>query len=304
MHILSFAALLTAFTATSQGATITGLTNGNRIVTFDSATPSAIFSDVAISGLGSGFSLIGLDYRPADGALIGVARNSSTGEAQVYTINSITGASTSIGSTFALGGTAFGVDFNPVANALRIVSDTEANLRIGVGGSGMVNVDTSLTRTPGQADASLAVGGAAYTNNFAGGVGGQTTLFVIDAATGTLFSQGSVNFPPGTSPNTGSLFSVGSLGLGSNLAGSIGFDISGGSLAFISVGNTLYSLNVNSGAATLIGTAGTSAGLIDIAVNPVPEPSGLILSSLGLLLTYRLRAKRAASERVRTDGKS
>jgi hypothetical protein len=69
--------------------------------------------------------------------------------------------------------------------------------------------------------------GAAYSNNVPGGVNGQTTLYDIDSALDQLFTQGGVNFPPGTppvSPNTGTLFDVGPLGV--NTSDLVGFDIS------------------------------------------------------------------------------
>ena len=64
-------------------------------------------------------------------------------------------------SPFAmLSGTAFGVDFNPMADRLRIVSDTEQNLR--------ANVDTGATTTDATLNrGAFAVTAAAYTNNFA-----------------------------------------------------------------------------------------------------------------------------------------
>ena len=272
-------------------APLVGLTTGNRLVSFDSATPGTIFADVAVSGLGTGQGLVGIDFRPADGMLIGLARDSS-GQAQVYSLNVLTGAATALSAVFALPGSAFGVDFNPVPNAFRIVSDFEANMRITAGGAGTVNTDTSLTRTSGVADPTLQVTGAAYSNNNPGGAGGQTTLYVIDSASGNLYTQGTVNFPgSSTSPNTGLLFLVGSLGLGSGLTDRVGFDIRNTGEAFLSLGNSLYSINVSSGQTSLLGSIGTAGSVTDITASPLPEPSTLVLTSLALLGATAFRKK-------------
>lgn len=262
------AAVLTLLAgATSARADIVfGLSqSGNQIVIFDSTNPGAVLGTSTVTGVTG--TLVGLDFRPADNALVGVSQSGAGGF--VYQINPFTGAATQVNTIPALTGTAFGVDFNPVPNALRIVSDAEQNLRIAAGGTGTVNTDTPLT-PPGN------VAAAGYTNNFAGAT--ATTLYVIDSASGQLLIQGLVN-PPG--PNGGVLTPVGSLGLGTNLSNQIGFDITAGNAAFASVGNLLFSINLATGAASPLGAVGGPA-LRDIAVAPgqvaaglVPEPASL-----------------------------
>ncbi len=281
------AAALALSAAHLPAATLVGLTASNQIVTFDSSNPGTIVSTIGITGLTAGQNLIGIDFRPIDQALIALGRNASTGDSQVYTINRATGAATSLGGVFVFTGSAFGMDFNPVPNALRLVSDAEANLRITAGGGGVVNTDGALTRTPGTPDPNLAVSAAAYANNVAGGIGGVTTLYVVDAASGNLYTQGSINASP-VSPNTGNLFLTGSLGLGTNLGSRLGFDILGANTAFFSLGgntsSTLYSVNTSTAAATAIGAIGSQLAIVDIAADPVPEPAAFVLTGLGLLL--------------------
>jgi hypothetical protein len=116
----------------------------------------------------------------------------------------------------SLQGTQFGVDFNPVADRLRVVSNSGQNLRI--------NVDTGETTTDGQlamvCEACVAVvptiTAAAYTNSFRGAA--STQLYVLDTALGQLFLQ--------NPPNNGSLTNGTPVGLGgAGATGLNGFDI-------------------------------------------------------------------------------
>ena len=87
----------------------------------------------------------------------------------------------------ALDGTDFGVDFNPVVDRLRVVSNTGQNLRI--------NVDSGATITDGALNTAGAtrtgVSAAAYTNSFASAC--RTTLFYIDTATDRLLTTSDPN---------------------------------------------------------------------------------------------------------------
>ena len=50
-------------------ATMYAIDNANNVLTFDSATPGTISSNVAISGLFAGEQVVGIDTRPATGQL-------------------------------------------------------------------------------------------------------------------------------------------------------------------------------------------------------------------------------------------
>lgn len=288
--------LVAGSAAASRAETIYGITTANQLVNFDSASPGTVSAPLAVTGLGVGEQILGIDFRPATpGVLVGLGSSGN-----VYTINRNTGAATSILSGVNLNGNSFGVDFNPVPNALRIVGDAEQNLRITAGGTGVVNNDAALN--PGNPN----IVGAAYSNNVAGGVNGQTTLYVIDSLTDQVLTQGSVNFPPGTSPNTGTLFPVGALGFDTNE--NVGFDVSGiTGQAFASltaptgIASQLFTINLGTGAATLVGGIGGGTALRGISVFNVPEPSALGLLSAGFMSLlgarfFRRRYSLAGSE--------
>jgi len=241
---------------------VVALTASNRLLSFNRDTPATVRTNVAVSGLQSGDSLVGIDYRPADGLLYGVAASG-----RLYTINPGTGAATlkatlstdAADTTLpftALAGTDFGVDFNPVADRLRIVSNTGLSLRI--------NVDTGATTTDGAINggaANTAITASAYTNSFAGTT--TTTLYGIDSVNSTLYVQ--------NPPNDGKLATPVTLGVTPGSAN--GFDIDartnvGYLLANVGGARNLYSVNLGAAAnaATLVGAIGVSEDIRGLAL--------------------------------------
>lgn len=241
------------------GDTIFALTLSNRLLRFDSNAPDFILNTILITGLQSGESLQGIDFRPNSGQLFALSNAN-----RLYMINPTTGAATQVGSDgqFTLDGNAFGFDFNPVPDRIRVVSNNEQNLRLNPNDGTLAGTDSNLAYASGDANegADPNIVGAAYTNNT--GDSTTTTLYVIDSELDILARQGGVNVPPGTpSPNVGQLFTVGSLGVDtSNL---VGLDVaSSNGIAFAilrSPGNSssqLYTINLLTGNATLVGTIG------------------------------------------------
>jgi hypothetical protein len=187
----------------------------------------------AITGLQTGETVLGVDFRPANGQLYALGSNS-----RIYTINASSGAATFVGTlTTALSGTSFGFDFNPVADRIRIVSNTGQNLRVNPA-DGVTIVDGSITPT-----ANAAISGVAY-NTVTNAGTTTTTMFVINAQTGRLYSL--------ADPNSGVLSNdLGSLGLAIDATN--GLDISsntGNAYAILTVGGTtrFYGINLTNGA--------------------------------------------------------
>ena len=95
-------------------------------------------------------ALVGIDFRVQDGQLYGVGQGGL-----IYTIDTNTAMATLILSlNVSLAGDFFGVDFNPAANALRIISNTGQNLPQPLAGplAGMTQTDATLNYVGPPAD--------------------------------------------------------------------------------------------------------------------------------------------------------
>lgn len=234
------------------------VTSEGRLVFFERASGD-IRRNTRVTGLQSGERILGVDFRPADAALYALSSS-----ANLYTIDLASGEATLKSSLAAdagdtsdpfaeLEGAVFGVNFNPVADRLRVVSDSGQNLRI--------NVDTGATITDGTlSPASMAVHAVAYTNSFAGAT--STALFAIDTAGAALTLIGGNPATGGacpddaTNPNCGNVTALGPLGV-DGLSDVTGFDISAddAAVAFLAVTlggastSSLYVVDLESGAA-------------------------------------------------------
>lgn len=254
--------------------TVFAVTAGNKLVSFNSLTPGTILSTATITGLGAGESILGIDFRPASGQLFAVSSGS-----RIYTINTVNGVTTPVGPAFtpALNGTAFGFDFNPVPDRIRLVSDADQDLRLNPNNGALAAVDGTLAFATGDANASANpnVVAVAYTNSVAGTP--STTLFGIDSNLDAVVRQGSPGGSP-VSPNTGQLFTVGALGV--NTGNDAGLDIADcsgtGYASLTAAGATqsqFYTINLLSGAATAVGTIGVNEVVRDISVATTYVPS-------------------------------
>jgi Ca2+-binding RTX toxin-like protein len=269
-------------------ATVFGIAGTNTLIRFESFTSGTFEQSIPITGLVGGDSILGIDFRPATGQLYGLGSGN-----RLYTINTTTGAAsapialtadpTDATNPFStLVGTSFGVDFNPVPDRLRVVSNADQNLRINPT-NGLVITDDALN--PGNPN----VVGSAYTNSFAGAT--STMLFGIDATSDSLVVQ--------DPPNNGTLATVGAgLGVG-DITDIVGFDIlaqAGNTnlgFAALSINGTssgLYSVDLTTGAAVLIGNIGGPTLLRGLAVVPEVVPNATLLAIDQTAILYRFNS--------------
>jgi hypothetical protein len=209
--------------AAHEGVQVVALTESNRLVTVLADNPGTALATTRIRGLADGEKVLGIDFRPSNNKLYGFIRAASGG-ARIAVIDRTTGnilssataTVTATGLPVELNGDDFGVDFNPVADRLRVVSDAEQSLRINVD-TGGTTVDGSLAYAAGDAGAGSdpSVVAAAYTNSDTDPTT-ATTLYDIDAARDYLVVQ--------NPPNAGTLASVGG-GLGLDAGKDVGFDV-------------------------------------------------------------------------------
>ena len=245
-----------------------GLTTSNRLIQFDSATPTAITNNVPVTGLATGEDLVSIDTRPSNGLVYGL-----TNMNRLYTLNPNSGVATSVGAAAALPltGSRNEIDFNPTVDRLRVVSNSDQNFRINPNNGALATNDTALAFAAGDVDVRRDpnVIGAAYDRNFQGST--LTTLFGIDHLRNTLVRIGGVDgLPnPSGSPNGGQVTTVGSLGF--NTDNRLGFDIDDDGTAFGAMNRRLYTINLTTGLATLVGKIGAGATLDSLTALPREE---------------------------------
>jgi len=237
----------------AHAATVAGLVDSKTLVWIDT-TAKKVTKSVPIQG----GNIVGIDVRPADKQLYGV-----TSQGKIVIIDAATGKVTDksqISEKLPTGG--MSVDFNPVADRMRIIGIDGTSLRINVE-DGKTTVDGSLKYAEGDTSKGKTpkASAAAYSNSIAGTK--ETALYDIDATVGALVKQ--------APPNDGILNTIGSLGV--KVDGPIGFDIvadgSGGNQGWLMVGSSLYAVDIASGKASLTAEiSGIEGKLQDIAVMP------------------------------------
>jgi hypothetical protein len=243
--------------------TVWAVTDRAELVRFNAGQPTRLQQRLPLQGLEPGDKLVGIDFRVARGVLYAL---SSRG--RLYTLDTRTGRLAPVGNgpLVVLQGERFGVDFNPVADRVRVVSDSGQNLRLHPDTGALAATDPALSGAGG----STRVAGAAYTYNKNNDK--LTTNYAIDLAAGTLLVQGSIEgVQPVVSPNTGMLAVVGALGTGALEDASFDIaDIGNTALAALRKdGRTrLHVVDLASGRATPLGTVGEGRALWGMAIEP------------------------------------
>jgi WD40 repeat protein len=236
------------------------VTLDNRLIHFVSDAPGNLLTEVQVAGLPSGERLVSIDIRPSDGQIYGVGTDD-----QVYRLDNITGNATAVGSPFTptLGGEHFGLVITSSDDRIRTSSsETEENLRFDPATGALLGADANFAYASGDVNAGTNPSVAALA------VSGST-LYGIESNEDVLVRV--------SNPATGELTTVGSFG--SNTVPCAAFDIDGSDgVAFASLATNgisrLYTINLGTGAATLI-------GVIDVD----SEVQGLAVATAGALVS-------------------
>lgn len=243
------------------------VTPGNELLQVAAEAPQKVRQRTPLKGLAAQETLVGIDFRVARGVLYGL---SSRG--QLYTIDTATGVATAVGEAVPLPhGSRFGVDFNPVADRIRVVSDAGSNQRRHPETGAVVAEDPALAWT-GSTDnlPRPMVVAAGYTYNVRDDK--LTTNYAIDLATGALVIQGSREGElPVVSPNTGLLQRVGMLGIAPLADAALDIsDVDNTAIAALqSEGRTqLYRIDLETGRASALGAVGRGEAVTGLAIQP------------------------------------
>ncbi len=252
------------------------LTTNDKLLKFDGDKPEKA-KKMKITGLASGESLVGIDFRPSSqvpsqqGVLYAVSDQSF-----IYTIDPDTAVATrgpqitANGAPVALRGTSFGIDFNPTVDRLRIISDANQNLRVNVDTGALADFDPNTPGTQPDMDLAYAAGdpnagtdpaatATAYRNSQPSAFGTGpigTEQYDIETVADVMVEQ--------TPPNNGTLVTEGSLGVDAKLIA--GFDITtvgaspAGDRGFVALKvkkkSKFYAIDLENGDVTKIGKIG------------------------------------------------
>ncbi|WNF45032.1 DUF4394 domain-containing protein [Pseudomonas sp. SG20056] len=247
-------ATLSLAAGTASAATLLALGADGQLFKIDSSSQKV----TATMATNSPSPLRGIDVRPANGMLYALSNDH-----QLHTLDLATGAASKVASlNKQLPGNGQAViDFNPVADKLRMLAADGTSFRVNVE-TGEVVVDGSVAYAAEgpYAGKSAKVVAGAYSNAYAGTQ--ATALYTVDLASSNLMLQ--------NPPNDGIQQAVGKIVDGlQNAALDIASDGKGGNTAYLLTGTTLHTLDLATGKPTTLGDiAGLPGNIIDIAVLP------------------------------------
>jgi hypothetical protein len=297
-----------AFQSELGGTPSIALANGGtQLRRFLSTNPSAV-TNVNITSVSPGETLVAIDFRPATGQLFGLGIDHTLNQGTLYRIDPQGGQVTAIGTPGSIvyfqndgmtridlpdpASAGYGLDFNPTVDRIRVTTSTGLNFRINPNNGAAVDGDTSMAGMGVNPDANInglptggvGVSATAYTNSF-----GQplttparpTSQYTLDAVTDTL----SIQFMPNSGTQTLTVpVTLNSAPL--NFDAVSGFDIpanvvvttsgqrvaSGSGIAVLQVSgvSNVYSIDLVTGAATFLGTVGGTGTISGLALASTP----------------------------------
>ena len=241
--------------------------SGNNLIKFNASTATSVQQTMAITGMGSGQLVSGLDFRPNTGELYTMGYATTTGQARLYKLNTTTGAATAVGNsnvTLATNMGHVGMDFDPTSDQMRITGSNGSSYRLHPSTGAIVGTDANMAY--GNSDANFGttarIGSLAYSNNFIGS--SNSKLYGYDNVLNVMTSLNA---------SSGSLTTIGASGIALNVGNQssdmdIYYDAATQTDRAYFVGRSgtsnntrLYSMNLTTGHGTLIGAIGAGAGM-------------------------------------------
>ncbi len=248
---------------------VVAVTSNGEVLRFNIGQPKRVLDRKPLLGLEVGDRLVGIDYRVARGQLYALSA-----QGRLYTLDVGSGKLTAVGAgtKLDLGAQPVGFDFNPVADRIRVVDGQGRNWRLHPDTGAVAAQDAELKYAGAEAAQSRKprLAAAAYSYNKINDK--ITTNYAVDLARMALVRQGSMEgVMPVVSPNTGELRDVGALGV--SPATDAAFDIAdvdnAAVLALVTGGRTrLYSVDLGTGRATLVGSIAEGQPLWGMAIEP------------------------------------
>jgi len=277
------------FTQNINAQSLVGITQDDKVFTMANiAAPGLISTPITVTGMTAGQTIAGADVRPLTGELYIMGYDALSNTAQIYSLNTATGVASAISSTpmsLGLGATdAVSFDFDPTMDRIRVVGANGKNYDINPVNGAIVSTDADLSFNLADVNhlATPSIGAIAYTNSYVGA--GATTLYSYDMALNVLAAI--------DSPATGVLHTIGNTGLMVNtITHSIDMDVyvdpvTLNSTAYLAantnadLNDNLYSVDLNTGAATSLGLIGGGLDVKNIAITinrALPAVTGKII---------------------------
>ncbi|MCW1883906.1 DUF4394 domain-containing protein [Luteolibacter flavescens] len=216
--------------------------DGTTLIRFRTTSPSLeVAQSIGTQNLAAGETLVGIDFRPSNGQLLGFAVNDAANTGTLYNVDPKTGELKPVGARgqvayvgsdgftsvdFPAASTGYGFDIDPVTDRARVVTYSGLNFRInpsnGAPSDGNLGLAGAITGT--NPDGILSGGtthgtSLAYTNSY-NNPSGQTTLYNLDPLGNSMWIQ--------HPPNSGSQLEQKVLRVGAtelNFTAASGFDI-------------------------------------------------------------------------------
>jgi len=211
----------------------------------------------AITGLAAANEkIVAIDFRPKDKKLFGLGSSS-----RLYTIDGATAKATAVGPQLVvpLNGTAFGFDFDPELDVVRVASDRDQNIAIDPTTGLVANADLPFSFAAGDVN-------AAKSPTLVASAFSAAKYFAVDGDLRVLTVT--------TDPYSGVVATVGSLGIAAAGAKIGGLNVASNGTAYAAIAEAnetaLYTVNLTTGKAertAKIGVAASSS-IVSIAIQP------------------------------------